>query len=368
MTATDPSPVTDTPPATDASGAIPTSISAAVMTDRGTTRVEQRPTPALGSRDVLVEIAAVGVCGSDVHWYLDGHIGDTWVTEPLVLGHEASGRIVAVGDEVDPNRIGERVALEPGVPCRECAQCLAGRYNLCRDVRFFATPPIDGAFATHVAIDAAFAHPVPDSLGDAEAALVEPLAVAVWAARAARIALGDRLLVTGAGPIGLLVTQVARAAGATVTVSDVAEHRLTIATELGAAAIHVPGAAPLPDGGFDVLIECSGAAAAITGGLRSLAPAGRAVLVGMSPDPDVAIPLDVMQGRELTLTGTFRYANTYPTAIDLAARGAVDLARLVTSRHGLDDVHAALTRSHEDPTAIKAVVTPNRPHHERRSV
>lgn len=359
--------VTDASPVTDASGTAVSSISVAVMAERGVTIVEQRPVPVPGPRDVLVEVAAVGVCGSDVHWYLDGHIGDTWVTDPLVLGHEASGRIVAVGDAVDASRIGERVALEPGVPCRECAQCLAGRYNLCADVRFFATPPIDGAFATHVVIDHAFAHPVPDSLGDEEVALVEPLAVAVWAARAARVALGDRVLVTGAGPIGLLVMQVARAAGATVTVSDVAEHRLEVATELGATATHTAGGTPLPDRGFDVLIECSGAGAAIAGGVRSLAPAGRAVFVGMSPDPSVAIPLDVVQGRELTLTGTFRYANTYPTAIDLAARGAVDLTRLVTSRHGLDDVHAALTRSHDDPTAIKAVVVPKRQHHERRT-
>jgi L-iditol 2-dehydrogenase len=338
---------------------VPPSHRAAVMTAVRTSVVVERETPVPAPDQVLVEIASVGVCGSDAHWYHDGRIGDTVVSEPLVLGHEASGRIVAVGRDVAVERIGQRVALEPGVPCRRCAQCLAGRYNLCPEVRFFATPPVDGAFAEFVAIEADFAHRVPDELSDDEAALVEPLSVALWAARKAGVTVGDRVLVTGAGPIGLLAVQVCRTHGATsVTASDVAPGRRRLALSLGADAVHSPVDGPLESGRYDVLLECSGAAAAIAAGIRALAPAGRAVLVGMSTSPDVTVPLDVIQGREITLTGTFRYANVYRAAIDLAASGRIDLARLVTSHHTLDDVHDALSQSSIYPEAVKAMVTP----------
>jgi L-iditol 2-dehydrogenase len=344
------------------SGDIPASYRVAVMDAVDTTRVEQRPMPPLERAQVLVRIASVGVCGSDLHWYHDGRIGDTRVEAPLVLGHEASGRIVAVGPDVSTDRLGQRVALEPGIPCRTCAECLAGRYNLCASVRFFATPPIDGAFAEYVVIDETFAHPVPDTLSDDEAALIEPLSVAVWAARKAAVTAGDRVLVTGAGPIGLLAIQVARVFGATtVTASDVAPARLALAGAVGADTMHSPLDGAVEPGAYDVLLECSGAPAAISAGIRALAPAGRAVLVGMSASREVAIPLDAIQGREIVLTGTFRYANVYPTAIALAASGRVDLARLVTSHHGLDDVHGALSISSVDPDSIKAMVTPHAP-------
>ncbi len=332
-------------------------VRAAVMTAVEKTVVETRAIAPLGASEVLVEVRSVGVCGSDVHWYRDGRIGSTVVSAPLILGHEASGVIVEVGEGVPRNRIGSRVALEPGVPCGRCALCRAGRYNLCPDVRFFATPPVDGAFATHVVTHSDFAHDVPDSLDDDEAALIEPLAVAMWAVGKASVTVGDRVLVSGAGPIGLLVLQVARAAGADVSVSDVAGDRLVAAMQAGATDTIDVSADELPPG-FTVLIECSGVGAAISTGLAALGPAGRAVLVGMSPDGQTSVPLDVIQSREITLTGTFRYAHQYPDAIALAASGRIDLRRLVTSVHPLSDVHNALMLPGRDPSALKPMVHP----------
>ncbi|NAZ85725.1 NAD(P)-dependent alcohol dehydrogenase [Kineococcus indalonis] len=319
--------------------------------------VEDRPQPAPGPHEVLVRVEAVGICGSDVHYYEHGRIGPYVVQAPMVLGHEAAGTVVAVGEGVDPARTGQRVALEPGVPDRTCEQCLAGRYNLCPNVVFFATPPVDGAIAQHVSIDAAFAHPAPAGLSSEQAAMAEPVSVGVWAARRVRIAPGDQVLVTGAGPIGLLAAQVARAFGAdAVTVTDVSDFRLEAARRLG---LQVQPAAEALSGTFDVLLECSGAPAAWRSGLAALAPAARAVLVGMGADE---LPLDValVQGREITVTGIFRYAGTYPTALELLASGRVQVEPIITHRFALRRTEDALTLSRREPHSLKAVVLPQR--------
>jgi L-iditol 2-dehydrogenase len=301
----------------------------------------------------------VGVCGSDVHYFEHGRIGQYVVDRPLVLGHEAGGEVAAVGPGVSTPRVGQRVSIEPGVPCRSCRQCLAGRYNLCPDMRFFATPPIDGAFCEYVVMPVAFVYPVPDSISDDAAGLLEPLSVGVWACRRAMVAPGSRVLVTGAGPIGLIAAQAARAYGATeVAVTDVNDHRLGLAADLGLRAVNVAESA-LADAGLepDVLLECSGNARATWDAVSTVARAGRVVLVGMGGD-EVALPLTYLQDHELTVTGAFRYANTWPVAIDLAASGRVDLDRMVTGHYDLDDVETALTASRSDPTVIKAVIRP----------
>jgi L-iditol 2-dehydrogenase len=265
-----------------------------------------------------------------------------------------------VGEGVDPSRNGQRVSIEPGVPDLTCQMCLSGRYNLCPGMRFFATPPIDGAFAELVIVHEAFAHPVPDRISDDAAALLEPLSVAVWACRKARVTAGSRVLVVGAGAIGLVNVQTALAFGATeVTVSDVNPARLALAQELGATAVldareAGPDSLSRPP---DVLIECSGNAPATVAGLRALDLAGRAVLVGMGGD-ELPLPLSVVQERELEVTGTFRYANTWPTAIELVASGRVDLDRLVTGTYRLDEAEEALTAARQDPLSVKAVVRP----------
>jgi L-iditol 2-dehydrogenase len=323
--------------------------------------VEERPQPRPGPGEVLVRVCSVGVCGSDTHYYDHGRIGRFVVEAPLVLGHEPSGEVVELGAGATRLRPGQRVSIEPGVPDRTCRQCLAGRYNLCPGMRFFATPPIDGAFAEYVAVHEAFAHPVPDSIGDDAAALLEPLSVGVWACRKGRVSAGSRVLVTGAGPIGLVGVQTARAFGATdVIVSDVNPARLALAEELGATALvdaretSVTTIDPPPD----VLLECSGFPPAIGEAIRALDRAGRAVLVGMGGD-EIPLPLSVVQENELELTGTFRYANTWPTAIALVASGRVDLDRLVTGVYRLDEAEQALTAGRRDERSVKVVVHPS---------
>jgi L-iditol 2-dehydrogenase len=322
--------------------------------------MEQRPEPRPGPGEVLVRVRSVGVCGSDTHYYDHGRIGRFVVEKPLVLGHEAAGEITGLGPGVTGLRVGQRVSVEPGVPDLTCRQCLSGRYNLCPDMRFFATPPIDGAFAEYVVVHEAFAHPVPDSVGDDAAALLEPLSVGVWACRKGGVTAGSRVLVTGAGPIGLVSVQCAVAFGATeVVVSDVNPARLALARELGATLVvdardsAVSDLAEPPD----VLLECSGYPPAIGDAIRALDRGGRAVLVGMGGD-EIPLPLSVVQERELEVTGTFRYAGTWPTAIALVATGKVDLDRLVTGSYRLDQVQEALTASRRDERAVKAVVHP----------
>jgi L-iditol 2-dehydrogenase len=330
---------------------------AAVLTKPGEIVLEERALPAPGPREVLVEVSAVGVCGSDVHYYEHGRIGPHVVRAPLVLGHESAGRVVARGAEASRHAIGDRVALEPGVPCGRCAQCRAGRYNLCPDVVFLGTPPVDGAFTDHVAIHEDFAFALPDGLSDEAGALMEPLSVAIWACRKAGVSAGDRVLVTGAGPIGQLVVQVARAFGAThVEVSDVNARRLALAGRTGAARKLRAGEDE--PGEADALIECSGHPSALDAGIRAVRAAGTAVIVGMGPGDSAELPLARIQNREIWLTGTFRYANTYPTAIALAAAGRVDLEAIVTGHYGLEETERALRAGLEDPASVKAIVRP----------
>ncbi len=321
-------------------------------------RIEERPMPEPGPGEVLVEIASVGVCGSDVHYYEHGRIGDFVVHAPLVLGHEASGVVVASGARATRVPVGTRVALEPGVPCGACDGCRHGRYNLCPDVRFFATPPIDGAFARYVTIDENFAHPLPDHLDDDAGALMEPLSVGIWANRKAGTSVGARVLVTGAGPVGVLAGLVARAAGARVTVVDVNADRLAQATALGIDEA-VDARSGNAFGEADILIECTGVPAVVRSGITALRPAGTAVLVGMGAQPDAPLPVAVIQARELTVTGTFRYANTYPEAIALAASGRLRLDGIVGARLPLAETERALRNGHEHPTVLKSVVVVN---------
>ncbi len=340
----------------------PTTMRASVLRAAGDLGVEERPVPTPGPHEVLVRIASVGVCGSDVHYYEHGRIGSYEVTAPLVLGHESSGTVEAVGEAVTRLQPGDRVSLEPGVPDLSCIQCLAGRYNLCEDMRFHATPPYDGSFAEYVVHHELFAHAVPDSMSDDAAALLEPLSVALWACQKGQVTAGSRVLVTGVGPVGLLVVQVARALGATeVTASDVNEERLELARTMGATRVVDPtrdNAAP--EHRPDVLLDCSGNPGAIRAAIDLVAPAGHVVLVGMG-GAEYPMPMSTVQERELVVTGTFRYAHTWPTAIALASSGAIELDQLVTSHHGIEQISDALTIARRDPTSIKPIVHPGTP-------
>jgi L-iditol 2-dehydrogenase len=332
---------------------------AAVLYGPGDLRVEERPMPDVGEREVLVEVRSVGICGSDVHYYEHGRIGDFVVEAPMVLGHEASGVVVGRGRSASRRQLGQRVALEPGVPCGRCSQCRSGRYNLCPDIAFFATPPVDGALARYVAIHEDFAYPLPDSVSDEAGALCEPLSVGLWACHKAGVTVGSRVTVAGAGPIGAVVTLVARSAGASeVVVSDPLEVRRQRLLAVGATAVVDTNASSLAAEAAeaDVFIDCSGSAAAVADGIRSLRGAGTAVLVGMCPAAEIQFPVALMQRREVVVTGTFRYANTYPQAIALLTSGAVDLDGLVGARFPLDASEQALTAARADPSVLKPVV------------
>lgn len=329
------------------------SNASAVLHGPGDLRIEDRPMPEPGAGQVLVRVAAVGICGSDVHYYDHGRIGGFVVEAPMVLGHESAGRITAVGSGVDPARIGQRVALEPGVPCGHCVHCRAGRYNLCPDVVFFATPPVHGSLAEYVVLDAGFAHPVPAGLTDTQAAMAEPVSVGIWACRKAAVTVGDRVLVIGAGPVGLFAAQAARAFGAaSVAVTDLSEHRLAVAAALGLQVVRPEDADP---GMVDVLLECSGSARALQAAFPRVDRAGRVVLIGMGQD-EVLLPVSQIQSREIWVTGTFRYANTYPDALQLIASGAVQVDPIVSHSFPLARAEDALLAARTDPTALKSVV------------
>jgi L-iditol 2-dehydrogenase len=332
---------------------------AAVLYGVGDLRIEDRPVPVPGPRQVLVEVASVGICGSDVHYYERGRSGEFEVTAPIVLGHEASGVVVARGDSARRHELGQRVTLEPGVPCGSCRECRTGHYNLCRDIAFFATPPVDGALARYVTIHEDFAFALPDQVTDDAGALCEPLSVGLWACRKAEVTVGARVAVAGAGPIGAAVTLVALAAGATeVIVSDLVPARRARLLDIGATSVVDASSSSLEQEAqdADVFIDCSGSPAAILDGIQCVRPAGAAVLVGICPSLEVPFPISRIQSQEIRVTGTFRYANTYPEAIALIASGAIDLEGLVDARFSLESSEEALTVAHRDPSVLKPLV------------
>jgi L-iditol 2-dehydrogenase len=208
----------------------------AVLLEKGNLKLEQRPMPAkLGPNDVLIRIHSVGICGSDVHYWVNGCIGDFIVRAPMVLGHETSGVVAQVGSGVKHLKQGDRVAIEPGVPCRMCQYCKHGQYNLCPDMGFCATPPYDGTLTRYFAHPADFCYKLPDHVSFEEGAMLEPLSVAVQACRRANITFGENVLICGAGPIGLVNLLTAKAQGAAkVCITDIDEHRLSVAKSLGA--------------------------------------------------------------------------------------------------------------------------------------
>lgn len=321
-------------------------MKAAVLHKARDLRLEDVPTPEYGPDDVLVKIKSVGICGSDVHYWRTGHIGDFVVEEPMILGHEVAGVVAEIGKNVTHLKPGDRVALEPGVPCRRCEACKTGRYNLCPDVRFFATPPIDGALSDYAVSPADFAYKIPDSMSLDAAALIEPLSVGIHACRRGNLSAGQRVFIAGAGPIGLTSLMAARAFGATeIFISDVRAHRLEIAKKLGAT--HVFDAKEDTEAmireatggrGVDLAIECAGAELALVSCLKASKSGGTIVVVGLGEDSDYTLPMVELAVKELDIKGIFRYVYTYPAAINLLASGAVDVEAMITHHFPMDEM------------------------------
>lgn len=333
-------------------------MKAAFLTQPGAIELREIDTPTPDDDQVLVRVAAVGVCGSDMHFYAHGSIGEMIMKEPFVLGHELSGTITAVGKNVDPARVGKRVAIEPQRPCRTCKQCKSGRYNLCPDIIFYAVPHVNGAFAEYVTIQDDFAFDLPDSVSFEAGALLEPLSVAIWSCQRAEIAVGSRVLIAGAGPIGVIMAQTAAAFGASeILITDTIDSRREFALKHGATRAIDPTKESLAGLDVDVFIDATGVGRAVYDGIKAVGPAGRAILVGMG-DNDVLLPIDYIQSREIWVSGIFRYTNTWPAAIELVASGKVNLDALVTHRFDLDHVEDAL-KAPRLPGAMKPVVLPN---------
>lgn len=331
---------------------------AAVMTDLQTIEVREVPEPTPAPHEAVVRVEAVGVCGSDTGYFTVGRIGDYVVTGPLILGHEVAGQVVEIGTDVTNVKFGDRVAIEPGTPCRTCHECLSGRYHLCTDLVFYATPPYDGTLVELLAADARNLYPLPDTMSYEQGALVEPLSVGIWGCKRAGLQAGDEVLVTGAGPVGLLAASVARAMGAlSVRVTDVSQFRLDLAAKLG---FQTERSGQPGEERFDVLLECSGAPGVLGQALTRLKPAGRAAMIGMSKEDAIALPLAQLNVNEITLSLVNRYNNTWPLAISLIASGRVDVTPLITHHFGLEETTEALLLASHVTNSVKAVIHPQK--------
>jgi L-iditol 2-dehydrogenase len=325
----------------------------------GDLRVADEPVPTPADGASLVRVTAVGICGSDLHWWREAGIGDARLERPLVLGHEAAGVI-----EDGPRR-GERVAIDPAIPCETCRACRDGYRNLCANVRFAGHGGQDGALREYLVWPISLLHPLPDGLSDADGALLEPLGVALHSLGLGHVRLGGTAAVVGCGPIGLIAVQLLRTAGVEVTVAvDPLAHRREAAGRAGAAATLAPSA--LDDGdvvaaavgdGVDVAFEIAGTDAAVHLAMALTRPGGRVVLAGIPDDDRTTFSASTARRKGLTIAMVRRMNETYPRAIALAAGGRVDLPSVVTARYPLDraaDAFAAAAAR----TGLKVVVTP----------
>lgn len=338
----------------------------AVMLGIGEMGFEERDIPQVKDDEVLVKLEYVGICGSDLHYYETGAIGDYVVEPPFVLGHEPGGTVVEVGKNVTHLKAGDRVALEPGKTCGHCEFCKTGRYNLCPDVVFFATPPVDGVFQEYVAHEADLCFKLPNNVSTLEGALIEPLAVGFHAAIQGDAHLGQKAVVMGAGCIGLVSMMALKARGVSeVYVVDIMEKRLKKALELGADGV-INGAEEnveqkirqITDGrGVDLVIETAGTEITTRQAISIAKKGSNIVLVGYSKSGEMTLPMSLVLDKELTFKTVFRYRHIYPMAIEAVAQGKVNLKGIVTDIFDLDDVQKAMDYSVNNKTDIvKAVI------------
>ncbi|MFD6276359.1 alcohol dehydrogenase catalytic domain-containing protein [Streptomyces sp. NPDC060209] len=341
---------------------LPAMMKALVLHGTKDLRLEQRPVPAPGPGEVLIEVGSVGVCGSDKHFFAEGRASSDVMTEPFVMGHEFGGRIATVGEGIDASRIGERVAVEPLVPCGECRPCRRGEYNICPDQLFHGVPGAEGALQEYVVVPAANAFLIPDSVSDDAAAMVETISVSLWAGQRGDITIGDRVLITGGGPIGLFALQVARNRGAErVVLVEPQDSRREIAARFGAEA--VPSLDAVEEE-FDVLMECTGVQAVRHAGCAYVRSGGKAVFIGVGAQ-DASVPMPSVIEREVEIRGVMRYRFTWPTVIAGLEDGRFRADELVTRVLPLEEAHRAWTETAagaDVKTVIRVGSNPTRPH------
>jgi len=325
-------------------------------------RIEECDVGTPGPGEVLVRMAAGGICGSDLHYYSHGGYGTVRLREPMILGHEVSGRVAALGAGVEGLREGQLVALSPSRPCGACRYCHEGKQNHCLDMRFYGSampyPHIQGAFREAIIADVAQCVPA-DGLTAGEAAMAEPLAVVLHASKLAGDLMGKRVLVTGCGPIGLLAVMVARAAGAIeVVATDITPFTLDMARQVGAdTAVNVAEDAKGLDsydadkGHFDVLFECSGVASALAGAIPALRPRGIVIQLGLGGD--MTVPMQAMTAKEIQMRGSFRFHAEFFEAVEMMQTGRLNVKPLITDTMPLSDAHAAFEHAADRSKAIK---------------
>jgi L-iditol 2-dehydrogenase len=325
-------------------------------------RVAPEPVPIPGPDQSLVRVTAVGICGSDLHWYADAGIGDARIDRPLIVGHESAG--VIEGGRHD----GRRVAIDPAIPCGHCEDCLAGNRNLCATVAFSGHGRNDGSLRQYLAWPSHLLHPLPDTLSDSDGAMLEPLGVALHAFDLAHVRPGATIAVIGAGPIGLCLVQLARASGAAqVLAVDPLPHRAAAAARLGADAV-LPAdsqaftaafAEATAGRGADVVLEAAGGDPAVSLAIDAARPGARVVLAGIPDDDSVAFTASTARRKGLTLVLVRRMKEMYPRTVRLVERGTVDLASVVTHRFGLDDAERAFVTA-QAREGLKVIIEPTR--------
>ncbi|KAJ0317982.1 hypothetical protein Brms1b_004581 [Colletotrichum noveboracense] len=321
------------------------------------------PTP--GDGECLVHVRATGICGSDVHFWKAGHIGEMVVTGENGLGHESAGDVVAVGPNTTKFKVGDRVALECGIPCMKasCFFCRTGRYNACPDVVFYSTPPYHGTLTRyHVHLED-WLHKIPETISYEEGSLLEPLSVALTGIERSGVRLGDPVVICGAGPIGIVTLMAASAAGANpIVITDINESRLQIAKKAiprVRTVLVTPGKDPQAaaedvkaalDQEAKLVLECTGVESSVITGIYACRFGGMVFVIGCGKD-FATIPFMYMAGKEIDLRFQFRYRDIYPRAIGLVSEGVIDLKPLVTHRYTLEEGEKAF-KTASDPSAL----------------
>lgn len=323
-------------------------------------RVEDHDTPTAGAGQVLIKMAAGGICGSDLHYYNHGGFGPIQLKEPMTLGHEVSGHIETLGEGVDGFKTGDLVAISPSRPCGTCAYCLEGSQNHCLNMRFYGSampfPHIQGAFSEYVVADIAQCAPA-GGLTAGEAAMAEPLSVVLHAARQAGDLFGKRVLVTGCGPIGLLAVLVARQAGALeIVATDIADFTLSKARDIGAdKTVNVAEKAlseyEASKGHFDILFECSGVAQALAAAIPALRP--KATIMQLGLGGDMTLPMQAMTAKEIQLKGSFRFHIEFFTAVEMMQSGRLNVKPLITHSIPMADAGKAFDLASDRTKAVK---------------
>ncbi|XVE58622.1 hypothetical protein DITRI_Ditri04bG0184200 [Diplodiscus trichospermus] len=342
---------------------------AAWLVGLNTLKIQPFKLPPLGPHDARVRMKAVGICGSDVHFLKTLRLADFVVKEPMVIGHECAGIIEEVGREVKNLVPGDRVALEPGISCWRCDLCKGGRYNLCPEMKFFATPPVHGSLAHQVVHPADLCFKLPDNVSLEEGAMCEPLSVGVHACRRANIGPETNMLVMGAGPIGLVTMLAARAFGAPrIVIVDVDDNRLSVAKDLGADGVfkvstnmqdipdEVESIRKIMGTGVDVSFDCAGLNKTMSTALSATRAGGKVCLVGMG-HAEMTVPLTPAAVREVDVIGIFRYKNTWPPCLEFLRSGKIDVKPLITHRFGFSqkEVEDAFETSARGGNAIKVM-------------